>query len=144
MLLKTKTSAPAKKVLVVEDDPKIQLSLRVRLKAEGYGVLTAEDATLGVSNAVRERPDLIVLDIMIPGGGGLWVAKCLRTVPETKNIPVVFITASREPGLRERAELLGPAAYFEKPYDAAALMNTINDTLYSFPFDPDLGVFSSR
>lgn len=119
----------SKKVLIVEDDEKIAMSLSIRLKNQGYEVLTAGDATYGVSRAVSEQPDLILLDVMMPAGGGVWMAERLRGLEDTRGIPVVFLTASRQPGLREKAMSLGAAAYFEKPYEAQELLGEIGRIL---------------
>ena len=118
-----------KQILVVEDDVAVSQALTVRLEAAGYDVSQAYDSTYGVSKAVNETPDLILLDLMMPAGGGIWVAERLNENPETSDVPVVFLTASREAGLRDRAHALGGAAYFEKPYDSTELLDTVDGLL---------------
>src|SRR5262245_204171 len=111
-----------KTVLIVDDEPKISTALEIRLQAAGYTTVTAQDAVTGLSSAVARKPDLILLDISLPGGDGLEVARKLRTLPETIGIPIIFITASKDPYLRAKAMDLGAAGLFDKPYDAEELL----------------------
>lgn len=117
-----------KKVLIIEDDRKIAMALGLRLKAAGYEALMAYDAITGVNSAVQNKPDLVLLDISMPAGNGFTVAERIQTLVPTPT-PIIFLTASKQPGLRERAEALGAAGFFEKPYEADALLNTIKSTL---------------
>lgn len=117
-----------KKVLVIEDDRKIALALATRLKAAGYDPGMAYDALTGVSAAVKQRPDLVLLDISMPGGDGFVVAKRIQTLVPALT-PIIFITASKQPGLREQANELGAAGFFEKPYDAEELLASIRQAL---------------
>lgn len=123
-----------KKILVLEDDPKIATALAVRLEAAGHDVLTAPDGAQGLKIALQNRPDLILMDIWMPIGLGLSVAQRLRDLGLTW-IPIIFITASRLKGLREAATQLGAAGYFEKPYDAEELLAAIDRALQP-PFVP--------
>ncbi|HKX62431.1 MAG TPA: response regulator [Verrucomicrobiae bacterium] len=111
-----------KNVLIIEDDPKIAAALEIRFQSGGYGTQTARDAALGFSKAVASQPDLIVLDITLPGGNGFDLAARFRTLPETQRAPIIFVTASKTPDLRQRAMALGAAGLFEKPYDSAELL----------------------
>src|SRR5436190_20377973 len=86
-----------RKILIIEDDESAALALVVRLKAEGYATWIAGDAIKGLSMVLRHRPDLILLDIAIPGGDGFNLAEKLRTLPEAKELPVIFLTASKDP-----------------------------------------------
>jgi DNA-binding response OmpR family regulator len=117
------------KILVVEDDKKIALALAIRLRTAGYDVHVAPDAVLAMSMALKLRPDLLVLDILMPGGNGLQVAESLQNLEAMIGVPYIFITASKVPGLRERARRLGAVGFFEKPYDAGELLATIRETL---------------
>ena len=119
-----------KTILIVEDDVKIARALAVRLEAAGYQVLTAPDGVEGVRRAFDHRPDLIISDIWLPVGIGFSLAQRLKRAG-LGHIPVVFITASRLPGLREAATQLGAAGYFEKPYDPEALLRAITQVLDS-------------
>ena len=117
------------KILVVEDDKKIALALAIRLRAAGYDVIAAPDAVLAMSMALKHRPDLLVLDLFIPGGNGFQVAEWLQDLEAMIGVPYIFITASKVPGLREKAGQLGAAGFFEKPYDAGDLLATIREIL---------------
>jgi DNA-binding response OmpR family regulator len=118
------------KILVVEDDKNIALALAVRLRSAGYDVIAAPDAVLGMSMAVKHRPDLLVLDLLIPGGSGFQMAEWLQDLEAMIGVPYIFITASKQPGLRETAKRLGAVGFFEKPYDAGELLAIIRETLY--------------
>jgi DNA-binding response OmpR family regulator len=127
------------KILVVEDDKRIALALAVRLRAGGYDVVTAPDAVQAVSMALKHRPDLILLDLLMPGGNGFVVAERIQDLEMMLGVPCIFITASKQPGLREQARRLGAAGFFEKPYDAGELLATIRETLNGFEGDGALG-----
>jgi DNA-binding response OmpR family regulator len=119
----------AHKILVVEDDKKIALALAIRLRTAGYEVIAAPDAVLAMSMAMKHRPDLLVLDILMPGGNGFQVAEWLQNLEAMIGVPYIFITASKVAGLRERARSLGAVGFFEKPYDAGELLATIREAL---------------
>jgi DNA-binding response OmpR family regulator len=119
----------AHKILVVEDDKKIALALAIRLRTAGYEVIVAPDAVLAMSMAMKHRPDLLVLDILMPGGNGFQVAEWLQNLEAMIGVPYIFITASKVAGLRERARSLGAVGFFEKPYDAGELLATIREAL---------------
>jgi CheY-like chemotaxis protein len=119
-----------KTMLVVEDEPRIVEMLTTRLKAAGYRVIPAYDAVLAGMMALKHHPDLILLDISMPGGNGLLVAERLQHVETTASISIIFLTASRQPGLRARAMALGAVAFFEKPYDAHQLLAAIARALH--------------
>ena len=111
-----------KKILIIEDDRKTALALAVRLKAEGYATWIAADSIRGMQLARRHQPDLILLDVLLPGGNGFDLAEKLKLCPETRDIPVVFLTATRERLLFDRVVRLGAAGLMQKPYDAAELL----------------------
>lgn len=114
-----------KTLLLVEDDSRIALALHIRLKAAGYEVNKAPDAVHAMAEAVRQPPDIVVLDINLPGGNGFLVAERLRDTPRLKDVPIVFITASKAPGLHEQAAAVGASALIEKPFSAAQLLDAI-------------------
>jgi DNA-binding response OmpR family regulator len=117
------------KILIVEDDTKIATALAIRLKSEGYEVEIAVDAIMGVASARRLEPDLVILDISMPAGNGFTVAERLRALTQTMSTPFIFLTASKKPGLRERALEVGAVAFLEKPYDPEKLMATVREAL---------------
>jgi len=114
-----------KKILVVEDDAKIAAALRIRLEAGGYEVVTAGDGFSGLKMTMTHKPQLILLDIMMPVGMGFSVAERLKDLG-LGEIPIIFITASKRSGLRKTAQRLGAAGFFEKPYDAEELLAAVH------------------
>lgn len=118
-----------KTILIVEDDPKIVAALEIRLQDNGYATLFAGDAVTGFGKAVQHLPDLILLDISLPAGDGLQVARKLRNLPQTANIPFLFVTANKDPELREQAMDVGAAGLFDKPYNADELLAVIAHAL---------------
>lgn len=112
------------KILIVEDDRNIALALATRLRAAGQDVLFAYDACHGLDAAVKNQPDLVLLDMCLPAGSGLALAERMRTVVP-KLMPVIFMTASRQPALREQALALGAAGFLEKPFETDELMTMI-------------------
>jgi DNA-binding response OmpR family regulator len=115
------------KVLVVDDEQDVAKALKVRLKANGYNVVLAYDSVEAFMMANQEKPDLIILDIMIPGGGGFVVAERLKQSQATHRIPIVFLTGI--PGGEERAYKVGASAYVMKPYHPDELLETIHRAL---------------
>ena len=116
-----------KNILVVEDDRRISMALGIRLKAHGYSVASAPDAVHAMNEATRQVPDIVLLDINLPGGNGLMVAERLLDNELTCDVPVIFITASRQPRLRERAAELSAVAFLEKPFSSSDLLDAIEE-----------------
>jgi DNA-binding response OmpR family regulator len=132
------------KILIIEDDQKIAFALCVRLKAHGYATWTAGDAIAALNKARHHRPDLILLDISLPGGNGITLAEHFRGLRETRETPIIFATASKDPKLRDKAIELGAAGLLRKPYDADTLLGVIERALLgncgrigSFVFEKD-------
>lgn len=117
------------KILVVDDDKKIVAALSLRLQNAGYEVVAAYDGTTAVGASARERFSLIVMDINIPFTNGVRAVRQMKEMAEQSNTPVIFITASRLPSLRDQALSLGAAGFFEKPYEPAELMARIRELL---------------
>jgi DNA-binding response OmpR family regulator len=116
------------KILIVEDDRKIAMALALRLRAAGQDVLLACDALAAVITARKYGPDLVLLDICLPAGDGFLVAERIQSLLPALT-PVIFLTASRQPGLREEAMALGAAGFLEKPFEVEELIATIRDAL---------------
>jgi DNA-binding response OmpR family regulator len=114
-------------ILVVDSEQDMVKALKVRLKANGYHVVLASDSVQAFMIANQENPDLILLEIMIPGGGGFVVAERLKQSAATHHIPIIFLTGI--PGGEERAYKLGASGYVMKPYQPEELMETIHHTL---------------
>ncbi len=118
-----------KKILVIDDDPNIVRMVQTRLEASGYEVITAPDGQQGVTCAYKERPDLIISDIMMPAGGGFSVYKRLKMSSKTWSIPVIFLTARDGPEDVAKAYKLGAQYYLKKPYKPEILLETVKKAL---------------
>ncbi|MGA2190783.1 MAG: response regulator [Steroidobacteraceae bacterium] len=118
-----------KRVLLVDDDNTILLGTGVRLKSMGYTVYTAKDAVSAVSAVVKNNPDVVVLDLTLPAGDGFLVAERLQNLVVSAATPIIFITASENPVLRERAMNLGATGFLTKPFDATTLADAIESAL---------------
>src|SRR2546426_7465231 len=117
-----------KRILVVEDDKKIAAALWIRLKAAGYDVVTASDGLKGLTAAIHTKPDLILLDLWMPGAIGFLVAERLKNLG-LGGVPVIFMTASKKKDLWKTAQEIGAAGFFEKPYDPEKLLAAISRCL---------------
>jgi len=116
------------KILIVEDDRKIALALALRLRAAGQDVILAYDAISALDSVIKNQPDMVLLDICLPGGSGLVVAERIQNLAP-RFTPIIFLTASRQPGLREKAMALGAAGFLEKPFEADELIVAIQNAL---------------
>lgn len=116
-----------KKILVVDDELDVTKALKFRLKASGYNVVLAYDTVQGFMMANKEKPDLIILDIMIPGGGGFVVAERLKQSTATHHIPIIFLTGIS--GGEDKAFKIGASGYLMKPYQPEKLLETIHHAL---------------
>ena len=117
------------KILVIEDDPSVASALEIRFRTEGYEVVRAAHASVGRILALQLKPDLLCLDISLPGGNGLRLAEALRRQPETMSMPIIFITGSIDPELRRQTMEIGAAGLFGKPYDPEELLQTTRHAL---------------
>ena len=111
----------ATKVLVIDDEAPIRLLCRVNLEAEGMTVLEAADGPSGLDAARAQTPDVILLDVMMPGLDGWRVAEELLDDSGTENIPIVFLTARAELRDRARGIDLGGVDYVTKPFNPVEL-----------------------
>jgi DNA-binding response OmpR family regulator len=117
------------RVLVVDDEAPIRLLCRVNLEAEGMEVLEAADGPSGVEAARAERPDVILLDVMMPGMDGWEAAERLIEDDQTSHIPLVFLTARAELRDRARGIELGGVDYITKPFNPLELASVIEGLL---------------
>ena len=102
------------KILLVEDDQSLREIYGIRLTAEGYEIVTAGDGEEALATAVREKPDLIISDVMMPKISGFDMLDILRSTPETKDIKVIMMTALSSDDQRERGERLGANRFLVK------------------------------
>ena len=114
-------------VLVIDDEAPIRLLCRVNLEAEGMKVLEAPDGDVGLETARAERPDVILLDVMMPGRNGWQVAEELLADERTSSIPIVFLTARAEVRDRARGIDLGGVDYVTKPFNPIELAPLVHD-----------------
>ena len=117
------------RVLVIDDEAPIRLLCRVNLEAEGMEVLEAADGPSGLATARAETPDVILLDVMMPGLDGWRVAEELLDDESTQNIPIVFLTARAELRDRARGIDLGGVDYVTKPFNPLELAPLVEDML---------------
>jgi DNA-binding response OmpR family regulator len=125
----------APKILVVEDDQDIRNLLHLQLTSAGFETAFARDGATALIVARKEQPDLIVLDLGLPAGGGLVVMDRMRSIPDLEMIPVIVVTA-RDPSEGEKAVEQGARAFFHKPFDADALVAEIREALGAEPAEP--------
>jgi DNA-binding response OmpR family regulator len=114
-------------VLVIDDEAPIRLLCRVNLEAEGMTVLEASDGDTGLETARAERPDVILLDVMMPGRNGWEVAEELLADERTNGIPIVFLTARAEVKDRAKGIDLGGVDYVTKPFNPVELAPLVED-----------------
>jgi DNA-binding response OmpR family regulator len=117
------------KVLVVDDEAPIRLLCRVNLEAEGMDVVEASDGETGLESAKAEQPDVVLLDVMMPGMDGWQVAERLVDDAETAEIPLVFLTARAELRDRARGLELGGVDYITKPFNPTELAKVVEGLL---------------
>lgn len=117
------------KILAIEDDVDITRVLKKRLADNGYDVLIANEPTEGIKLARTEKPDLILLDLKLPTGGGLSILRTLKMAPDTREIPVVIVTGVRRAEIKEQTFKEGACAYIEKPYDPQELLDIVRGVL---------------
>jgi len=121
-----------KTILIVEDDNDILHLVEWHLRAESFSVLTAQNGTKGLELAMTQLPDLIILDLMLPGMDGLEICKALKRNPKTDNIPVVMLTAKGEEVDRIVGLELGADDYIVKPFSPRELTLRIRAILRRF------------
>ncbi len=112
-------------VLVVDDDPVIQGLLRVNFEMEGYEVIVAGDGVEGLERARSERPDVVILDVMMPRMDGLEVARQLKADPATAPIPIVLLSAKAQQIDVRAGGAAGADAYVTKPFDPLDLLRRV-------------------
>ncbi len=119
----------AEKILVVDDEPGVQRFLRHALENEGYTVLSAENGLTGLLSAQKEKPDLIVLDVMLPGLDGLEVCHRLKSDEATSHRPILMLSAKRCDIDRDAGGRVGADKYLVKPVELNELLRTVREML---------------
>lgn len=117
------------KILIVEDDQDMVRAMAVRLKAAGYGLAVAGDAISAISQARKEKPDLIILDLGLPGGDGFVVMERLKSLTDLMLVPVVVVSA-RDPKVNEPLSLqAGAHVFLPKPFEGSELLSAVQSAL---------------
>lgn len=127
-MTKAGSRAP-KKILVVDDDPEILGMLDIRLGKRGYHVISAADGEQALAQARKEKPELVVLDVMMPRMNGWEVARALRQDETTQDIKIVMLTAIGAQMNEMTSPLYGVDAYLDKPFQFAELEKKIDELL---------------
>lgn len=117
--------AKSAKILVVDDDPEIVAMLNTRLSKRGYTVSTAFDGNKAIELAKRELPDIVLLDVMMPGKSGWEVARTLKQDPVTANVKIVMVSAIGEKTNEITAPIYGADAHVDKPFEFEHLERVI-------------------
>jgi CheY-like chemotaxis protein len=122
--------APKKsKILVIDDDKELTAAFASFLREAGYVAVVAHDAVQGFMFAQREAPDLILLDMMMPAGGGMGVFEKLARSPRTQAIPVLVVTATTDMKTEREALGHGAAGVLHKPVDRDVLLRNVRELL---------------
>ncbi len=109
------------KILYIEDNPGNRMLVRRILMAEDYDVYEAEDGPTGIEAALREKPDLILMDMNLPDLDGYELTKRMRAIPELAKVPIIAMTANVMQGDREKTLAAGCSGYIPKPIDVDEL-----------------------
>jgi DNA-binding response OmpR family regulator len=118
-----------KKILIVDDDPDVRQAMHIRLKANSYDTFFASDALHSISEATKQRPDLIILDLGLPAGDGYVVMERLKRNPSLSVIPIIVVSARDVRGNKDRVIAAGANVYLQKPVNNAELLAIIRQTL---------------
>jgi CheY-like chemotaxis protein len=116
-----------KTILIADDDPEMVRALSIQLKRAGYEVLSALDGLQAVMIVNKSAPDLVILDMRMPAGGGVSVLEKLGGSAQTMDVPVIVLTSFKN--MKERAEQLGAFRFFVKPHDSDELLKAIEEAI---------------
>lgn len=117
------------RVLIVEDEPHIVLSLEFLLERAGYETISATDGEEGLALATRLRPDIVLLDIMLPKRNGYDVCRAIKSDPELAGTPVIMLTAKGQEVEVLKGLELGASAYVTKPFGNAEILEAVRAAL---------------
>lgn len=117
------------KILVADDEPHMRTLVTATLDDPRFDVIEASDGTAALDMVRRERPDLVVLDWMMPGMTGLEVATALRAEPAFARLPIIFLTAKGQESDRKRGEAVDVVAYLVKPFSPLELLDIVERAL---------------
>jgi CheY-like chemotaxis protein len=117
------------KILIIDDDNDIRRALHIRLRSHGYDTVFAGDGLTAINTALKESPDLILLDLGLPAGDGFVVMERFQKNTRLSHIPVIVLTARECRGNQEKAVAAGCFAFFQKPADNGELMSAVEKAL---------------
>ena len=115
------------KILIIDDEKDIIETLGFRLEASGFDVISANDGVEGLEKAQKEKPDLIILDVMMPKMDGYQVCRLLKFDESTQHVPVILLTARGQDRDRKIWKDVGADAYISKPYDSVQLVARVQE-----------------
>lgn len=118
-----------KKILIVEDDASSRQVMALRLRSFDYEAIPVADTTTALGAARQHVPDLMILDLGLPGGGGLVLMERMRLMPKLKLIPIIIVSAQERSTSEGPALRAGAVAFFQKPVDPAELLRKIRELL---------------
>jgi DNA-binding response OmpR family regulator len=118
-----------KRILLIEDESDMVYALTLQLQATGYEVLTAQDGQIGLDMARKEKPNLIILDLMLPKIDGFKICRMLKFDKRYLNIPIIMFTARAQDQDMKLGKEVGADAYITKPFDAQVLLDKISALL---------------
>ena len=116
----------SKRILLVEDEPNITEAIRFILSRDGWHVATHSDGTSAIDAIRRHAPDVLVLDVMLPGRSGFDILRDLRAEAATRELPVLMLTAKGQGRDREQAERYGVTRFMTKPFSNAEVLEAVN------------------
>lgn len=116
-----------RRVLLIEDEPNIVEAIRFLLTRDGWQVKAHSDGADAVEVVVASRPDLVILDVMLPGKSGMDVLRDLRDIDDTKDLPVLMLTARGQSRDRDMAEKAGVSRFMTKPFSNAEVLTAVRD-----------------
>ena len=119
----------AKTILIADDEPGVVKILGMRLRANGFQIVTAHDGAMAIALAHQEKPDLIILDIKMPGTDGFSVFEDIKNSADTMSIPVIFFSALPPEQAREKATQLGADGFISKSADPDEILAKIREIL---------------
>lgn len=122
-----KKKADKIKILIVDDEPDLVQTLRDRLEMNGYDIVTANNGKEGLEKAVQEKPNIILLDVIMPVMDGLEMLEALRKHPECKDCAIIMLTARSQRQDIVRAKVCGIQDYVLKPFDLSELVEKIEN-----------------
>ncbi len=121
----------AKEILIVDDEPSVVVALQFLMQQQGYHVLVAETGEDALDLIYKYKPDLVILDIMLPGIDGHEVCEIVRLNPDYRKVKILFLTARRDEVEIAKGLALGADAYITKPFSNNKLVAAVNEVLES-------------